>query len=133
MKNLKDLLTKCSFKTIGHILLVVGIVWASSSIIKYAKANEDASTLKLNAEVSNINLKIDSISTVNDSLIAAQFMLNKKLDSIKYLKFNEDVRYENEIIAINNSSISDDSKWFLSKIDSLKYTKNFSIGVRSNN
>ena len=116
MKNLKDLLTKCSFKTIGHILLVVGIVWASSSIIKYAKANEDASTLKLNAEVSNINLKIDSISTVNDSLIAAQFMLNKKLDSIKYLKFNEDVRYENEIIAINNSSISDDSKWFLSKI-----------------
>ena len=133
MKSLKDLLTKFSFKTIGHILLAISIVWSAFAIIKYSKANEDASATRLKTEVSNINLKIDSISSVNDSLIAAQFALNKKLDSIKYLKLNEDKRYENEIIAINSSSIGDDSEWFLSKIDSLKYTKEFSIGVRSKN
>ena len=133
MKNLKNLLKRLNFKNIGHILLASSILWISFAIIKYSKASDDESSNKLKLEVLNINEKIDSISNINESLINKQNILNTKIDSIKYLNIKEDKKYENEVLVINNANISDDSEWFLTKVDSIRFAKKFSVGCRSQN
>lgn len=130
MMILKNLLKKLNFSIFWQVVIGIGLIWIATTIAKYSKANDNEYTSKITLEIASIKSRIDSISKDNARFISEQLIITKKLDSLKNLKSNEDENYKNKIVAINNASIINDTEWFFSKLDSLKYKREFSISSK---
>lgn len=114
MKNLKEGTKKLFFS----ILILSALVYII--IIKIeSKDKEKEFKNKQELLYDSFSHKIDSISIINKKLEKCQIKLTKQLDSLYNEQRNLNRKYEKEIRSINNATLDDHGKWFVSKIDSI--------------
>ena len=83
---------------------------------KLSKIVNETSILR--SEISNINVKQDSIHTLNKFIEFEFKKLDRKLDSLKLQNFIIDSDHNDEMEKIDNASVRDHMTWFYATVDS---------------